>query len=129
MQHLKKEEPVRKRRGRKRKEKPIVVREVEDAVEVSPGKYEVLPPPGGEKLPELIPPGMSPVEYIEKKQRAIIDRVEGIACSGRLEDAVKLKANLALLNKVLPDIQKSEVTVTISPYQRILNALEGKNDE
>lgn len=57
--------------------------------------------------------------------------MEKIATEGTLKDAVKLKANIALLNKVLPDLTKNEVKVTVSPYERILAALEegDKNDD
>jgi len=123
---LKKEENVKKRRGRKRKE--IIVRDVTETVEVAPGVYEEAEP-STKKLPELIPHGISPVEYVEMKQKALIDRIDTLGVSGKPEDAVKLKANAILLNKIMPDLTKNEVKITVSPYERIKRALEEEEYE
>ena len=126
---LKKELP-RKRSGRKRKfPLPTGMQDnVEETVEVSPGKFEVVE--SGSPTPPVIqlPMGVSPIDYLEKKTLTIIGRIEGLAINGTNEDAVKLKANISLLNKIIPDKQRSEVMVVVSPYQRILEALEKEDN-
>src|SRR5574340_579249 len=118
-------EEEKRRRGRKRKEKPR-----EDAgevvmVETEPGKFLAVAESNGLQIQTPIPKGMSPVEYLTQKVGTIITRVEAIATSGTSDDNVKLKANLALLNKIVPDVTRNEIEVKRSPYERFLEMLEG----
>jgi len=121
----------------------VKVKEGQETIEVSPGKFEVVTIPklkktdkekslakSGKLKPVVIPLGISPFDYLTAAQRVIIGRIERIAQSGKMEDAVKLKANQTLLNKTLPDITKQEVIYTESPYDRILRVIneeEGKD--
>jgi len=101
--------------------------------EIEPGKYEVAKPkkekPNGNLEPVVIPKHLAPIDYLTQVQLMIIGRIEKLAVSGTKEDGVKLKANLALLNKILPDLTRNEQTVTISPYERIQQAIDKKEEE
>ena len=64
------------------------------------------------------------IVYLEKFQKKTLDRVLEIAESGTEKDAVKLKANTALLNKLLPDRTKMDLDVKAqAPYDKILEQL------
>lgn len=69
------------------------------------------------------------IVYLEKFQKKTIDRVLEIAENGTEKDAVKLKANTALLNKLLPDRTKMDLDVRAqAPYDKILEQLEKKKE-
>ncbi|HEY6020121.1 MAG TPA: hypothetical protein VIY48_09530 [Candidatus Paceibacterota bacterium] len=64
------------------------------------------------------------IEYLEKKQQEIITRIEVLAQTGKNDDAVKLKANSVLLNKIMPDRTKMDVDVrSNAPYDMLRKAL------
>jgi hypothetical protein len=51
------------------------------------------------------------VTYLEKFQQDVVDRVVGISTSGCEKDNVRLKANIKLLDKFVPDKQKLDIDV------------------
>lgn len=70
------------------------------------------------------------IEYLEGMYKATIDRIESLARDGKPEDAVKLKANSTLLNKLLPDRTKMELDIASkSPYEMLLRNLENGEDK
>ena len=107
-----------------------------ELIETEPGKYEVAKrskkqneeTPGCLE-PVVIPKNIAPIDYLTQVQAAILGRIERLAMSGTTKDTVKLKANLALLNKILPDLTKNEVTFKESPYERIARIVNGDGDE
>jgi len=116
------------------KQKEQKLRENESEVkETEPGKYSVVKEPkksqSGCLEPVVIPKHIAPIDYLNQVQLAIVGRIEALAIRGTKEDSIRLKANLALLNKILPDLTKNEVTHTISPYEKIQKALEGNNGD
>ena len=118
-------EENRRRKGRKPKEQKTVVTDEIQTVEVEPGKFVAVVANNGLQIQTPIPKGMSPVEYLTIQAGGMIQRVEAIAMSGTAQDSVRLKANLALLNKVVPDVTRNEIEVKRSPYERFLEMLEG----
>jgi hypothetical protein len=58
------------------------------------------------------------IEYLEGFQKKTIDNIQKIAEDGTEKDAVKLKANQVLLNKLLPDRTKMDLDIhNMSPYE------------
>lgn len=51
------------------------------------------------------------VTYLEKFQKDVVDRVVYISTSGCEKDNVKLKANIKLLDKFVPDKQRLDIDV------------------
>lgn len=64
-----------------------------------------------------------PKEYILQRAETILNRIESIAISGTNKDSTKLKANLALLNKILPDSRTAEENDNKSPFERLMESL------
>jgi hypothetical protein len=64
-----------------------------------------------------------PKEYILQRAETILNRIENIAIGGTNKDSTKLKANLALLNKILPDSKGAEDNDNLSPFERLMNSL------
>ena len=62
-----------------------------------------------------------------RRAQLIIDRINGLAESGTKEDTVKLKANQVLLNKILPDKQHLDISISEPPLERIARILAGKD--
>ena len=68
------------------------------------------------------------IEYLEKIQKDCIDRIISLSKSGMPDDAVKLKANTTLLNKLVPDRTKMDLDIkNQAPYEFLLKNL--KKDE
>jgi sugar (pentulose or hexulose) kinase len=61
-----------------------------------------------------------------RRANIILERIDGIAVSGTKEDAVKLQANQVLLNKILPDKQHLDISISEPPLERIARILAGK---
>ena len=126
--------PHIKRDGRLKKAGPH--KKIIEAEDVKFNSKGVFVPAGKTepKFPVPIPPAVvvSPVNFIEGLGMAIVQRIDCIAISGTLKDAVKLKANQVLLNKILPDLTRNEQVITESPYEKILRAINekkgGEND-
>lgn len=65
------------------------------------------------------------IAYLEEQQRAIIDRIIDLSKSGENTDSVKLKANVTLLNKLVPDRTKMELDLkSVAPYDMLKAALK-----
>lgn len=65
------------------------------------------------------------IVYLEEKQKEIIDRILELSKSGKNEESVKLKANVTLLNKLVPDRTKMELDLkSQAPYDMLKAALE-----
>lgn len=65
------------------------------------------------------------IEYLEGKHKEIIGRIEELSKTGKNEDSVKLKANVTLLNKILPDRTKMELDLkSKAPYDMLREALK-----
>ena len=125
--------PHIKRDGRLKKAGPHKkIIEAEDVKLNSKGVFVPTGTQSGSKSLEPILPVVIPVNFIEGLGMAIVQRIDGIATSGTLKDAVKLKANQVLLNKILPDLTRNEQVITESPYEKILRAINekkgGEND-
>ena len=125
--------PHIKRDGRLKKAGPHKkIIEAEDVKLNSKGVFVPTGTQSGSKSLEPILPVVSPVNFIEGLGMAIVQRIDCIAISGTLKDAVKLKANQVLLNKILPDLTRNEQVITESPYEKILRAINekkgGEND-
>ena len=71
------------------------------------------------------------IEYLEEMEKSVVDRIVDISMTGKESDAVRLKANTTLLNKLLPDRTKMEVDVrSAAPYDKLLEKLgQGKAQE
>jgi hypothetical protein len=66
-------------------------------------------------------------EYLETRKLQIINQIEKISKNGKPEDNVKLKALQILLNKVIPDKTRHELSVEAeSPYQVLLRHLKNE---
>ena len=125
--------PRIKRDGKLKKAGPHKkIIEAEDVKLNSKGVFVPTGTQSGSKSLEPILPVVIPVNFIEGLGMAIVQRIDGIATSGTLKDAVKLKANQVLLNKILPDLTRNEQVITESPYEKILRAINekkgGEND-
>lgn len=71
------------------------------------------------------------VIYLEQLQKQIVDRIVRLSEEGTERDAVKLKANQVLLNKLVPDRTKLDVDIrSQAPYEKIMEQLnkEGKDE-
>jgi hypothetical protein len=69
-------------------------------------------------------------DYLESKRQEIIERIEKLAQSGELEDAVKLKANQILLNKILPDKTRLDIGYDKkSPIELIMEQMKQIEDK
>lgn len=69
------------------------------------------------------------IEYIEKIQKKTVDNIIALSESGTEKDAVKLKANQVLLNKLVPDRTKMDLDIrSQAPYEKIMEQLEKKKD-
>ena len=122
--------PRIKRDGKLKKAGPHKkIIEAEDVKLNSKGVFVPTGTQSGSKSLEPILPVVSPVNFIEGLGMAIVQRIDGIATSGTLKDAVKLKANQVLLNKILPDLTRNEQVITESPYEKILRAINEKGGE
>lgn len=113
---------------KKRKAKPQTV----DTVVIS-GVYTEIKKKMEETLPStnvFMDPNISPAQYLEQMEMRIIQRIENIAQIGTLQDAVKLRANQMLLNKIRPDKSlRDSADLEESPYEAILRRLEHHDDE
>lgn len=70
------------------------------------------------------------VEWLEKKEKEIVERIEVLAKSGSNDDAVKLKANATLWGRIRPERTKMEVDVANkSPYELLLKNLGGSEGD
>lgn len=68
------------------------------------------------------------ITYLEHKIKEVIERIEGLAVLSEPKDSVKLKANIALLNKILPDRTKMDLDIKNSaPYELLKKHLEEGN--
>ena len=80
-----------------------------------------------EEMKKELGMGESALDYLELKQKAIIDNIWALAQSSEPQDAVKLKANTVLLNKLVPDRTKMELDLkSQAPYEMLKKALEEK---
>jgi hypothetical protein len=63
--------------------------------------------------------------YLESKQKEILDRIIDLSVNGENTDSVKLKANVTLLNKLVPDRTKMELDIkSKAPYDMLRDALD-----
>ena len=70
------------------------------------------------------------VEWLEDKEKQIVERIEDLAVNGKPEDAVKLKANATLWGRIRPERTKMEVDVANkSPYELLMRKINGENKE
>jgi len=67
---------------------------------------------------------LSAVEYLKTLELQIAKDVIEMAKKGRVKDSVKLKARLALLNKIAPDMTRHDISITgDSPYEIIMRKI------
>jgi hypothetical protein len=70
-----------------------------------------------------------PVAYVGKYTKMAVDNIVKIAKEGMPEDAVRLKANSVLLNKIVPDQTKVEMDMgKMAPYELFMKKV-GKGKE
>jgi hypothetical protein len=63
--------------------------------------------------------------YLEKLQKKVVDNIIRLSEDGTEKDAVKLKANTTLLNKLVPDRTKLDVDIrSQAPYDKIMEQIE-----
>ena len=69
------------------------------------------------------------IDYIEKFQKRTVNKILKLSESGTEKDSVKLKANLAILSKLVPDRTKMELDMRNSaPYDLLKKHLEEKGE-
>jgi len=124
MPRLRKDGSPARKPGRKSRAEQMAVDSTIELEKDKNGKFAVARGKCTQLIPVVIPDGIAPIDYLTKKQLTLIGRIERIGIEGRPEDMVRLKANQILLQKVMPDLTKSETLVTISPYERIAKAIE-----
>jgi len=117
-----------KRRGRPRNEDQVSV-PLDQELQTKGGSTIGKIGQDGHLILSDIPTNVSPVEWLEQRAIAVLQRVEEMSKTGKLGDAVKLKANQTLLNKIIPDVNKTEFIVTESPYDKIMRAIEERERE
>ena len=65
------------------------------------------------------------LDYLEGKQKEVLEGIWSLAQIGEPSDAVKLKALTTMLNKLVPDRTKMELDVkSTAPYETLLKNLE-----
>ena len=75
--------------------------------------------------PEPLPKDFNMIVYLEKFQKKVIDKIVTLSETGTEKDSVKLKANQAILNKLLPDRTKMDLDVkNNAPYEILLKQLK-----
>ena len=78
-------------------------------------------------LAEIIKEGETVLDYLHRLDRQIIQRIDHIARLGEAGDSVKLKANIALLNKILPDLTRADLEIrSEAPYKKIAKFIENE---
>jgi len=124
---LEKGENARSRK-RRLKEKPVTVPKSQE-LQTKGGSTIGQIGQDGHLIPSGIPTNVSPVEWLESRAIQILNRVEVLAKEGKLGDAVKLKADQTLLNKIIPDVNKTEFVVTEAPFDKIMRSIEEREKE
>ena len=68
---------------------------------------------------------IDPLKYLEQREQQYIEAIEVLATSGTPQDAIKLKALLALHKKIRPDRSVTEIGLERAPWKELLDRIGG----
>ena len=66
---------------------------------------------------------MDPLKYLEQREQQYIEAIEVLSVSGTPQDAIKLKALLALHKKIRPDRSVTEIGLERAPWKELLDRI------
>ena len=72
---------------------------------------------------------MDPLKYLEQREMQYIEAIEGVSMSGTPQDAVRLKALLALHKKIRPDRSVTEIGLERAPWKELLDRIGSDKPE
>ena len=73
--------------------------------------------------------GMNAIDYLDEMEMEVFGNIMNLARKGKPSDAVRLKANMAVYNKIRPDRTKLDLDVKCTaPYEVLVKNLINKEE-